>query len=70
MGFGSDLDLDLSLVVFVSAGLVLTQALWSYLTPRQFHPGPHRLPWIGNALQIPRKTPWITYKQWSKIYGG
>lgn len=69
MGSVSDLGLDLSLVVFASIGIIVTQAVWSYLTPRPFHPGPRRWPLLGNALQIPRKTPWITYKQWSKIYG-
>jgi hypothetical protein len=69
LGFGSDLDMDLSFVVFASLGLVITQVLWSYFTPQPYHPGPRRVPLIGNALQIPRKTPWISYKQWSKIYG-
>lgn len=63
------MDLDLSLVVFGLFGVTVTHVLWSYLTPQQYHPGPFRLPLIGNLLQIPREIPWLTYKRWSKIYG-
>ncbi|KAJ7163973.1 cytochrome P450 [Mycena crocata] len=32
-------------------------------------PGPPGLPFIGNALQIPFETPWVTYYEWAKQYG-
>ncbi|OJA18950.1 hypothetical protein AZE42_09771 [Rhizopogon vesiculosus] len=32
-------------------------------------PGPKPLPILGNLHQINRAFPWITYKEWSEIYG-
>ena len=32
-------------------------------------PGPPRVPFVGNLLQLPQKDPWRVYQQWSKIYG-
>ena len=31
--------------------------------------GPTRLPVIGNLLDMPAGSEWITYKQWGKLYG-
>lgn len=40
-------------------------------------PGPKGLPLIGNALDLPKSQPWITFTEWSKVrivlaatYGG
>ncbi|KAJ7689239.1 cytochrome P450 [Mycena olivaceomarginata] len=32
-------------------------------------PGPKGLPLVGNALQMPFVTPWVTYRNWAKEYG-
>ncbi|KAI6006539.1 cytochrome P450 [Pisolithus orientalis] len=40
--------------------------LWSKLP---YPPGPKGLPFIGNALDIDRKRPHLTYAQWGKTYG-
>ena len=32
-------------------------------------PGPTRWPVVGNALQIPQLSPWLTYSKWADTYG-
>ncbi|TFK74293.1 cytochrome P450 [Pluteus cervinus] len=32
------------------------------------HPGPRGLPFIGNALQLPKSKGWLTFTKWTKIY--
>lgn len=32
-------------------------------------PGPKPWPVVGNIFDLPVKTPWITYRDWSKKYG-
>ncbi|KAJ7507869.1 cytochrome P450 [Mycena galericulata] len=51
--------------------LLLIVALVSYWSrqPTSAIPGPSRLPFIGNLLQVPRKHPWVTFAQWKKVHG-
>lgn len=39
------------------------------LKRKRLPPGPRRLPFVGGAHHIPRVKPWVTFGQWSKIYG-
>ncbi|KAG9057243.1 hypothetical protein FS842_008050 [Serendipita sp. 407] len=49
---------------------VVLPVAWSYYSSSQkYHPGPPKLPIVGNLLQIPREVPWKTYQEWAKIYG-
>lgn len=32
-------------------------------------PGPKGYPIIGNLLDLPPDKPWVTFHEWSKIYG-
>lgn len=36
---------------------------------RDLPPGPRRLPIFGNAFHVPRRTPWLKFSEWSKVYG-
>lgn len=51
------------------AGAASIPVAQTYLFKPKYHPGPTPLPILGNLHQIPRETPWKTYKEWSKAYG-
>ncbi|KAF8524189.1 cytochrome P450 [Gautieria morchelliformis] len=36
---------------------------------RAYPPGPSAHPLVGNYLQFPKVSPWVTYAKWAKIYG-
>ncbi|TFK45362.1 cytochrome P450 [Heliocybe sulcata] len=37
--------------------------------PAPLPPGPLGLPVVGNAFDLPRSQPWITFRKWAEIYG-
>ena len=50
-------------------GLALALAfLWLKRPQLPYPPGPPPKPLIGNALDIPSKKPWITYRNWTKEF--
>lgn len=59
-------------VPLVQAALVAV-AISLYLAfkrpTQQRAPGPHRLPFLGNALQVPRQLQFVQFTEWSKTYG-
>lgn len=58
------------LLVFLSFGFALC-AIRDYRRRRGLHypPGPRPLPIIGNLLDIPKESSWLTYTEFSKKYG-
>ena len=51
----------------------LVMGFWffkSYRQSRTLPPGPRGLPFIGNALQVPTKMPWLKFTEWAAEYGG
>ncbi|KAF8184106.1 cytochrome P450 [Mycena galopus ATCC 62051] len=38
--------------------------------PAPFPPGPKGLPILGNAFDMPKSHPWITFSEWREKYGG
>ncbi|KAF9527201.1 putative monooxygenase [Crepidotus variabilis] len=56
---------------FILGGL-LAVILYQSLSARRkdkLPPGPRGLPFIGNAHQVPKQTPWLTFADWAKQYG-
>ncbi|KAF8191118.1 cytochrome P450 [Mycena galopus ATCC 62051] len=57
------------LLVFASTLLIAAIVFGRRSTTLPLPPGPRGLPWIGNALQMPRKQQWIKFRDWARIYG-
>jgi len=56
------------LLILLSFGFALS-AIRDLRRRRGCPPGPRPLPIIGNLLDIPRESSWLTYAEFSKTYG-
>jgi hypothetical protein len=57
-------------IAAVIAGSVVIYFVGRKISKRKhLPPGPRPLPLIGNAYQVPRTHPWLTYSAWAKQYG-
>ncbi|RDB16528.1 O-methylsterigmatocystin oxidoreductase [Hypsizygus marmoreus] len=59
---------------YVSATLTIAfffiiQRLFASRNRVRLPPGPHRWPIIGNLLDMPRETPWLTFSEWGRKHG-
>ncbi|KAF9474971.1 cytochrome P450 [Pholiota conissans] len=58
---------------YTAVSLVLAIGLWfihAQRAKRRLLPGPPRLPFIGSALYMPTRRPWLVFSEWDKTYGG
>lgn len=51
------------------AALLVVRIIASWLKKPNYLPGPSRLPFIGNVLQMPESEAWVQYKKWGEQYG-
>ncbi|KAI6017138.1 cytochrome P450 [Pisolithus marmoratus] len=53
----------------VSAAIYLIKQIVSKKNPAPFPPGPKRLPFIGNLLDMPSVKQWLTFSDWADKFG-
>jgi hypothetical protein len=58
-----------SITVISAIVLLLGYYIHKKLRSAKFPPGPRRLPIIGNLLEAPEGSPWISFSKWIKEYG-
>jgi hypothetical protein len=61
-------DLQPTLPAVVLIGIVVWVA-YSYMNDRHAPPGPPRIPFLGNVLQVPNKMQFLLFAEWSQKYG-
>ncbi|KAG2083246.1 cytochrome P450 [Suillus discolor] len=66
MLFSDRIDLGLLCIIALVVILGLTRRR---VYPLPLPPAPPALPFLGNALQLDTKRPWLTYTAWGKTYG-
>ena len=67
------LALQIALVplAVLAAVVAWTHYDWVRRNPARlpYPPGPKGLPLVGNIFDMPRETPWLTFREWSRQYG-
>jgi cytochrome P450 len=61
--------MDLFAFLLLSSVITVLRLFYERYRDRKLPPGPPRLPFVGNLLQMPLKKQWLKFDEWSRKYG-